>query len=197
MRGDSIRDLYAKSLALLGLGVLAGAGALVDYWPRLSVVMPAPGVTQSGEQLALALPVPALEPPVLRTPVVERRVPEPEPVPVVPVYPSLALDRSIGLTGGEAVSLGVPPRQPLPAVAVLASSRGEEVLLSRPAEFTATTVARLAAPVMPVAENDGDGWAGPFKRTGTSIAKTSVKTGAAIVSAFGRLSSAFRRVLPD
>ena len=33
MRGDSLRDLYAKVIAVVGLGVLAGAGALVDYWP--------------------------------------------------------------------------------------------------------------------------------------------------------------------
>lgn len=33
MRGDSLRDLYAKALALLGLGLLGLAGALVDYWP--------------------------------------------------------------------------------------------------------------------------------------------------------------------
>ena len=33
MRGDSIRDLYAKSLALLGLGMLGAVGAAVDYWP--------------------------------------------------------------------------------------------------------------------------------------------------------------------
>ena len=33
MRGDSIRDLYAKTLAVAGLGLLAAAGAIVDYWP--------------------------------------------------------------------------------------------------------------------------------------------------------------------
>jgi hypothetical protein len=33
VRGDSLRDLYAKALALLGLGLLGAAGALVDYWP--------------------------------------------------------------------------------------------------------------------------------------------------------------------
>jgi hypothetical protein len=33
MRGDSLQDLYAKTLALIGLGLLAGIGALVDYWP--------------------------------------------------------------------------------------------------------------------------------------------------------------------
>jgi len=33
VRGDSLRDFYAKTLAVLGLGLIAGAGAVVDYWP--------------------------------------------------------------------------------------------------------------------------------------------------------------------
>ena len=33
MRGDSLRDFYAKSIALLGLGLLGALGAAVDYWP--------------------------------------------------------------------------------------------------------------------------------------------------------------------
>jgi hypothetical protein len=33
VRGDSLRDLYAKTLAVMGLGLLAAAGAVVDYWP--------------------------------------------------------------------------------------------------------------------------------------------------------------------
>jgi hypothetical protein len=33
VRGDSLRDFYAKTLAVLGLGLIAGAGAIVDYWP--------------------------------------------------------------------------------------------------------------------------------------------------------------------
>lgn len=33
MRGDSLRDFYAKTLAVVGLGLLACAGAIVDYWP--------------------------------------------------------------------------------------------------------------------------------------------------------------------
>lgn len=33
MRGDSLRDFYAKTLAVAGLGLLACAGAIVDYWP--------------------------------------------------------------------------------------------------------------------------------------------------------------------
>jgi hypothetical protein len=38
VRGDSLRDLYAKALALLGLGLLGAAGALVDYWPVRSAL---------------------------------------------------------------------------------------------------------------------------------------------------------------
>ena len=38
MRGDSLRDLYAKTLAILGLGLIAGAGAIVDYWPVGTVI---------------------------------------------------------------------------------------------------------------------------------------------------------------
>lgn len=43
MRGDSLRDFYAKTLAVAGLGLLAGAGAIVDYWP---VGGPLPAVTR-------------------------------------------------------------------------------------------------------------------------------------------------------
>jgi hypothetical protein len=33
VRGDSRIDLYAKSLALAGLGLLGAVGAAIDYWP--------------------------------------------------------------------------------------------------------------------------------------------------------------------
>ena len=51
MRGDSLRDLYAKTLALFGLALLAGVGALVDYWPASGalpvVASPMPGPVRS------------------------------------------------------------------------------------------------------------------------------------------------------
>lgn len=42
MRGDSLRDFYAKSLALVGLGMLGVVGAAVDNWPSAMTV---PGTT--------------------------------------------------------------------------------------------------------------------------------------------------------
>ncbi len=57
VRGDSVRDFYAKTLALIGLGVLAGTGALVDYWPVTSA-LPVPGQALQLPALASALPVP-------------------------------------------------------------------------------------------------------------------------------------------
>ena len=41
MRGDSLRDFYAKTIALLGLALVGGLGALIDYWP---VTTPLPRV---------------------------------------------------------------------------------------------------------------------------------------------------------
>jgi len=56
VRGDSLRDLYAKALALLGLGLLGAAGALVDYWPVPSAL---PAVA-SASVLPADLGIPAL-----------------------------------------------------------------------------------------------------------------------------------------
>jgi len=91
VRGDSVRDLYAKSLALLGLAVLAGAGALVDYWPvhndfpavSFSYSLPAVQVALDARAaLASPLPVPAAPRPVPGPTVTA--TPTPEPVSVAP-----------------------------------------------------------------------------------------------------------------
>jgi hypothetical protein len=47
-------------------------------------------------------------------------------------------------------------------------------------------------------DSSGDGFLGSaFKRTGTSIVKTSMKTGGSIFGAVRVVGSAVRRVLPD
>jgi hypothetical protein len=96
MRGDSVRDLYAKALALIGLAVLAGAGALMDYWPvqgTLPVVsfdfsLPSgPVALDARVALASAVAMPlaqprATAPAVVAAPVA---VPAPAEIPVVTV----------------------------------------------------------------------------------------------------------------
>jgi hypothetical protein len=82
VRGDSLRDLYAKTLALVGLGMLAGTGALVDYWPvgtrlpmgadvsrRLDVAPSSVDATGESEVAAVAAPAhAAIRASVRRTP---------------------------------------------------------------------------------------------------------------------------------
>jgi len=66
VRGDSLRDLYAKTLAVLGLGLLAGAGAVVDYWPVgssaptiASARLPRPEIQTLTQHLDQTIPAPA------------------------------------------------------------------------------------------------------------------------------------------
>ena len=71
MRGDSLRDFYAKTLAVLGLGLLAGAGAIVDYWPvseELPTTPAVSGLTAAAPILDrnLAVAIPEIPAPVFR-----------------------------------------------------------------------------------------------------------------------------------
>lgn len=75
MRGDSLRDFYAKTLAVMGLGLLACAGAIVDYWPvneELPSTPAAAGLVREAPALAqdLTRVIPA---PEIRTVVAQPR----------------------------------------------------------------------------------------------------------------------------
>jgi hypothetical protein len=67
VRGDSLRDFYAKTLAVLGLGLLAGAGAIVDYWPvseEMPTTPPASGLTAAApvvvRNISIEIPAPEI-----------------------------------------------------------------------------------------------------------------------------------------
>jgi hypothetical protein len=193
MRGDSLRDLYAKTIAVFGLGLLAGAGALVDYWPT--------GVELPGVRAAFAQPVPtgALEAPEAlafaepRMPAVRvaprRHLPAPIPsLAVDPAYP----EATFAL--GYAATI-VPPAS-LPALRKEHVFAGEEIALTMPAERP-MTMAMLAAPVSSGSDDDRTGFvAGAIKKTGSSIASAGVKTGASIVDAIRTVSGVLRRANP-
>lgn len=202
MRGDSLRDLYAKTLALLGLGVLAGAGALVDYLPV--------GFTLPRVSSALIT-----TPTTIETPSVNDAV-EPRVVPV----------RS--LPGRSRVQVAAAPLVALPATGLGEEPVGQLVTLVAPvardgaqedrlslalADHTEVATFAMVAdssalselpgdatyqPSALVSAGDTDGFiTGAFKKTGTSIVKTSVRTGASIFDAVRVVGGVVRRALPN
>lgn len=213
MRGDSRRDLYSKALALCGLGALAGAGAVVDYWPvavrfpsapapvvRDVAVPPTPRVSDDVFVTLASLLDTAPSPAQTRqTPVAPRpyasvratdvpdRVGEsPAPLPVA--TPGL-------LRVGTPVALETLP---LPA---FVSARQE---MPEPAMVPA----RLAAPVddrrlevgmVPMADTGTEPGmlSSAFRKTGTSIVRTGLRTGTSLVDAVRVVGGAVRRAWPN
>jgi hypothetical protein len=95
------------------------------------------------------------------------------------------------------VALAEPPAARTLETQALIDVPGEEIALLEPV-FTSTTNAemRLAAPVSP--DEDSDSFlTSAAKKTGASIVKTGVKTGASIFDAVRALSGAVRRALPN
>lgn len=208
MRGDSLRDLYAKTIAVFGLGLLAGVGALVDYWPtgvelvRVNSAFPEP-------VLAGALPLPddvqALAPPVR---VARAAVPN-RPVRSVPSLQVMALnDVAIGFT----VAMAAPPASlPSPEPGFTAAGRPVALRLSEPAapmtlalagdplvaELEVATDFGAEAALDQQADLDDDGLiTRTFKRTGSSIASAGAMAGASIVGAVRTVTGVVRRVNP-
>jgi hypothetical protein len=210
VRGDSIRDLYAKGLALVGLSLIAGVGALVDRWP-LGDVPPVAAVLDQ-PQMARALPVPALTirtpdvapptllplapsaTPVRRAPAVARAVRiDPPPLPASAPIMTLAMARPSILT--VQTRLVPPPAAPALTPSPVTVAPATPLALSTPSLFEADALHFAAA----VSENsdDGDGdnfFVGAFKKTGSSLVKGGVKTGASIAGAARALGGAFKRV---
>jgi hypothetical protein len=206
MRGDSLRDLYAKTLALLGLGVLAGTGALVDYWPS-GVALP---TVQSGftepERVA-SLPVPEVQPAFAVLAAARPRAVRPvvhvadaatidAPTPRMP-----ALDLAETDQGFRQVVFLARPADAVPVQAFSMSDEyglGQEVALTPPIEWPSTRMALATPAVTRGSESDHDGRiTGMVKRTGSSIVRTGRKTGASILDAFRAVSGAVRRALPN
>jgi hypothetical protein len=198
MRGDSLRDLYAKALALVGLGLLACAGAIVDYWPVPGDV---PRVARAPRPLPPAAGVPALAklvlpaPPALRDPI--RRTseqPGARPSQTGEVFLTLAESPQ---PLGQPIELSAPP-----ADHVAAAIDDEAALRDTPADAS-PLVSREpwpapVAPVLQLASNPpADGFiTGALKKTGESIVKTGAVTGASIVDAFRGVFGAFKKVSP-
>ena len=207
MRGDSLRDLYAKTLALFGLALLAGVGALVDYWPASGalpvVASPMPGpvpvrlpdlASIDVDTLKRAAAAPTAPRAARPRPALVRRVPVNRPVDVaLHALPLVPVVDDIPVT--DAVTLGEPP---LPAAVT-------------PVVATRLPAPEIELPPAPVpgfgpsqpgsAGGDGsadgffDNATSAFKKTGESIVNTTVKTGSSIIKAFGLVGGAFKKVI--
>jgi hypothetical protein len=199
VRGDSIRDLYAKTLALLGLGVLAGTGALVDYWP-VGGVLPA----TASPWVLVQTPVP-----LLADAVGQPAPPEPmraAPVPVMaavrepaPGLPLLAVSDASLLPAGRSASLSEPLPEPAYVFAEATLDAFDDLAIVNVALNTGAVVT-LPKPRSSgvVAADDGDNVIyGAFKKTGSSIVRGGAKTGTSVLDAVRFVTSAFRRVLPN
>jgi hypothetical protein len=201
VRGDSIRDLYAKVLAILGLGALAAAGAVVDYWPVSSEVprvasvrrglVPAPPVlARAGNLVVPSAPAPA--PFVRHRP---RPVSQPGAPTATAVEYTLTSTTESEIPAGELITLSAPTRPSL-ALAVAEHVPASDVGLP-PALLPVTPPDALPSAMRAPSTERADGFlSGALKKTGESVVKTGVATGASIVEAFRGVMGAFKKVSP-
>ena len=217
MRGDSLRDLYAKVIAVVGLGVLAGAGALVDYWPTRGALprvatatglvtppgpLPVPVVTTV--DASPARPAPArsarIQPAAVttRTPTALTQVTPPasvavaSPVAATPLAP-LPVAHRIDLAGSTAIALAAPPVAPAPVVTPAPPPTDPFVAAAGDAFPDAPL--RFAPPA--TLADDSDGFiVGAVKKTRDSIVRTGRKTGASIFDAFRFVGGKMKKALP-
>lgn len=191
MRGDSLRDLYAKTLALLGLGLLAGVGALVDYWPvgvgtpqiaSLGFAVPEPLMAGPAADIQIpvrfAEPARAARPTVLATLVVTDRIEQPVGRPLEIAEPTRAL----------------PEPAPASAIAIPVA----ELALAEPAlppgpDFDPAVIYQLGGN-----ESEESGLLADavdmMKSTGSTIARGGVITGSSLVGALRVVSGAFKKL---
>lgn len=203
VRGDSLRDLYAKGLAVLGLGLLAGAGAVVDYWPSLDVPRVSRGINLPKPALARILRtdntpefVTAAAPPVVHADA-RAESKSREAIASLPALPVAASSMALAFDGGVALGAVTVPFGLHPVASV--SAVGREVALSAPEFLSQDESAAADLPPMLAqgSDADDDGFlTGAVKKTGTSILRTGVKTGTSIRDAMRAIGGAVRRAFP-
>jgi hypothetical protein len=186
-------------------------GALVDYWPTR---VPMPAVSEAslvaaddGLQAIPARALPEMLPenrePVdvvrlaaVSAPVVSEASPGPRRAARV-----VHLSRGMDAVANPAIRLTRPPVEVADetdalALAAAFDTDGVELSIQPPDVVLASSRAALAAGV-DTSDDDGSLVTGAFKRTGSSIVRTGVKTGASIFDALRVVSGAVRRALPD
>jgi hypothetical protein len=194
VRGDSLRDLYAKVLAILGLGMLAGVGALVDYWP---VATGTPTLV-AGPQFLPALPAltPADSIPVPAAPAMARAERAVAVAPAaVPAPESIV---AVALTGelpvGEPLTLSAPPP---PAVVAVSATEAPAAQIELPAPPVIEVTPAANFPNLATANQPEPGFfMGALRKTRAGLVKTGAVTGASIMDVFKGVVGVFKKVSP-
>ncbi len=215
MRGDSRRDFYAKALALCGLGVLGGFGAVVDYWP-VAIRFPATQSPVVSDVSVVPASVPAdawarvdqvvnaagaVVPDVTRVSVQrEARANAHARVPASSLPSSQDLVLPVALLGDAGATVARLDA-PVPVLLPVIDRR-------RPPSVATEVVTHLQVPpphapgpagsASVAADLDERGVFGSAVRvTGRSLARSGAATGASLAGAFRFVGGVFRRALPD
>jgi hypothetical protein len=192
--------LYAKTLALFGLAILAGVGALVDYWPAsgaLPVVASptpasAPARLPAVASLAMSAGLSAIPRPVTHRPSMTRRAPVHRPVEIaLDMLPMDPYADAVPVT--DVVALGEPP--PVVVMPVVATRVSATEIELPPAPVLTFGPSMPSSPVAAASDGFFDSATTRLKKTGESILNGTVKTGSQIIKAFGFVGGAFKKVI--
>lgn len=200
MRGDSLRDFYAKTLAVLGLGLIAGAGAIVDYWPTgvrlpdmtspaFARITPPPLPQDLNQQI----PAPAMQltqVPVRSVSARHVRWPTFAPKPDATVASSRVATAAAPAQPAPELHVVPPPPVSVASYAAPTSDWGVEMVVVT--GFSPTVLDDAAVP--PATPTGFIG--GALKKTKESLVKTGTVTGSSIADAFRGVVGAFKKVSP-
>ncbi len=186
--------MYAKGLALLGLGMLAGAGALVDYWPTRGALPTVAPLTPRYDLARAGLAMPA----DLLSATVPSSLPARPAASDVRPLPVISVNAAAATAIGTPVTMAAPSSIASPAAPVLA-------LAAQPAVPMVTArliiLPPLATPVSASAawpaDDEDSSLLDGARRTGASILRTTARTGASIFDAVRILGGTMRRALPN
>jgi hypothetical protein len=200
VRGDSRLDLYAKSLAVLLLGLLGLAGALVDYWPApMSLPIAAhPSTVPLTPSIQTAFEVPGFVAPPVEFVRLEATAP------VRAAKAGAPIDRKLAApeTASQVVEIGSgSPVQTLgeslphvPIEAELTTLQSPPTEFSTSLEFAVDPSSRLSPALGAAAEPADDGFfSGVLKKTGSSVTSSLGKASNSLMGAVRVVGDAVKK----
>jgi hypothetical protein len=210
VRGDSLRDLYAKTLAVVGLGLLAGVAAIVDYWPA-GISYPVVARAFSPTTLLPAVPVSAQQARAVRR---RSSLPSESALPQtftqLPVTTALALYPSRGFVIDQSAAVALPATtesapEPVAVMAIGSDGVTSEALVdvemvdgSSWAGYTEEPPVFTMLAESEGASSGGRGFVGgALNKTTDTLVRTGRWTGASVVRAVRVARGVVGRAIPN